>query len=49
VTALGIRLVWPSLSSTANMKNPASRQGRRTDFLKFATKADGGPLPVVRP
>jgi hypothetical protein len=49
VTALGIRLVWPSLSSTANMKNPASRQGRRTDFLKFATKADSGPLPMVRP
>jgi hypothetical protein len=49
VTALGIRLVWPSLSSTANMKNPASRQGRRTDFLKFATKADGGPSCMVRP
>jgi hypothetical protein len=48
VTALGIRLVWPSLSSTANMKNPASRQGRRTDFLKFATKADGGPSCLVR-
>ena len=38
-----------SLSSTANMKNPLPRQDGRTDFLKFATKADGGPLPVVRP
>jgi hypothetical protein len=49
VTALGIRLVWPSLSSTANMKNPLRRQDGRTDFLNFATKADGGPLPMVRP
>ena len=32
-----------SLSSTANMKNPLPRQDCRTDFLKFATKADGGP------
>jgi len=40
VTGRGIRLVWPSLSSTANMKNPPSRQDGRTDFLKFATKAD---------
>ena len=37
-----------SLSSTANMKNPASRQGRRTDFFKFATKADGGLSRMVR-
>jgi hypothetical protein len=49
VTALGIRLVWPSLSSTANMKNPPSRQDGRTDFLKFATKADGGLSRMVRP
>ena len=35
------------LHSTANMKNPLSRQDRRTDFLNLATKADGGPsLPV---
>jgi hypothetical protein len=34
---------WLSLSSTANMKNPLPRQDGRTDFLKFATKADGGP------
>jgi hypothetical protein len=27
------------LSSTAIMKNPLPRQGRRTDFLTFATKA----------
>ena len=46
---------WPpcqpyrlSLSSTANMKNPLSRQAGRTDFLKFATKADGGLQPMVR-
>ena len=32
-----------SLSSTANMKNPLPRQDGRTDFLKFATKADGWP------
>ena len=38
-----------ALSSTANMKNPLPRQDGRTDFLNFATKADGGPLPVVRP
>ena len=38
-----------SPSSTANMKNPASRQGRRTDFLRFATKAEGGPQPLSPP
>jgi hypothetical protein len=36
-------------SSTANMKNPLSRQDGRTDFLNFATKPDGGPLRPVRP
>ena len=45
---LGIRLYRPSLSSTANMKNPLFRQDGRTDFLGVATKADGGPLPLVR-
>jgi hypothetical protein len=45
-TRLDARL---GLSSTANMKNPLSRQDGRTDFLKLATKADGGPLCSVRP
>ena len=36
------------LSSTAIMKNPLPRQGRRTDFLTFATKPDGGPLLMAR-
>src|SRR5215207_10322567 len=49
VATRGIRLVWPSLSSTANMKNPPSRQDGRTDFLNFATKADGGLSRTVRP
>jgi len=31
------------------MKNPLSRQDGRTDFLKFATKADGGLSRMVRP
>lgn len=39
--------LW-GLSSTANMKNPLPRQVVRTDFLMFATKPDGGPLPVAR-
>ena len=34
--------------TTANMKNPLSRQVGRTDFFGGATKADGGPLPEVR-
>jgi hypothetical protein len=38
-----------SLSSTANMKNPLSRQDGRTDFFDFATKADGGSWPMARP
>jgi hypothetical protein len=37
-----------ALSSTAIMKNPLPRQGRRTDFLTFATKPDGGPLLMAR-
>jgi hypothetical protein len=43
VPVLGIALYRPSLSSTANMKNPLSRQDGRTDFFGFATKAGGGP------